>query len=97
MLGAIHAAEVTVINDIKAAIVSFTTESLAMKQSDKQLTIPICRLYNNVGELTLNFGIEVAEPNSIFKTFTIEPLVISDGEEFVTCGVCLVASLCRGC
>ena len=81
MLGAIHAAEVTVINDIKAAIVSFTTESLAMKQSDKQLTIPICRLYNNVGDLSLNFGIEVSEANSIFKTFTVEPLVISDGEE----------------
>lgn len=81
MLGAIHAAEVTVINDIKAAIVSFTTETLALKQSDKQLTIPICRLYNSIGQLTLKFKVESTEPSSLLGSFAVEPLIINDGEE----------------
>ena len=59
----------------------FTTESFALKQSDKQLTIPICRLYNSIGQLTLKFNVEASDNKSLFNSIALNPLIIEDGEE----------------
>ena len=50
MLGTIHAADVTVINDIKPAIISFTTGSLSVSQSEKRVLLPVNRLHHTDGK-----------------------------------------------
>ena len=59
----------------------FTTESFALKQSDKQLTIPICRLYNSIGQLTLKFNLEASDDKSLFNSIALNPLIIEDDKK----------------
>ena len=81
MLGAIHAAEVTVINDIKPSLISFTTDKLSIKQSDKKIVIPLCRLYNTVGEAALDFELVSSQENSVLKLASIGTIIMKPGEE----------------
>jgi len=57
MLGTIHAAEVTVINDIKPALISFTGDNIKIAQSEKKLIIPVCRLYHSEGKADVSWKI----------------------------------------
>ena len=57
MLGTIHAADVTVINDIKPALISFTGDKLTISQSEKKVLLPLCRLYHNSGEAKVTWKV----------------------------------------
>ena len=63
-----------------SSLISLTTDKLSIKQSDKKIVIPICRLYSSADEVTLTFSID-SGPESIMRLVQIEPMKMESGQE----------------